>query len=379
MPQNESRENAAQSKIKAPVETLGVGDVTILGIESSCDETAASVVRNGREILSSVVLSQIEVHQAFGGVVPEVASRAHTEMMTRVVEQALRDAGVTFSDLDAIAVTYGPGLIGALFVGVTTAKSLALATGLPLIGVHHLAGHMVASALSHGATPPYLVLIASGGHTDLIDVKASGEMVRLGKTRDDAAGEAFDKVARAMGLGYPGGPAISEAAQRGDPTRYAFPIAKLPDGPFDFSFSGLKSSVMLVLDKEKRAGIASSIPDLAASFQAAVVEALCAKTEAALMQTGQRTLVLAGGVAANEALRVALRARCDALRVNFVVPPVTLCTDNAAMIAAAGYDRYVRGMFDDLTLTGVATESIEAWYKAPATKRKKRGDRALFR
>lgn len=337
------------------------GPVDILAIESSCDETAAAIIRDGRTILSSVVASQIATHQQFGGVVPEVASRAHVEVITSVVDQALTQANKGLADLQAIAVTYAPGLIGALFVGVTAAKTLALAAGLPLIGVHHLAGHIYAALLSHDVEPPFLALVVSGGHTELVRVDVAGGLVRLGHTRDDAAGEAFDKIARALSLGYPGGPAIERAAVAGNPQALMFPRAKLPEGSLDFSFSGLKSSVMLYLDRTTKAGETINVADVAASFQSAVVEALVEKTNLALSQTGLKSLVLAGGVAANSYLRERMKNLCETLEVRLAVPDLSLCTDNAAMIGAAAYGRYQQGKLADLTLTALANLPLEMW------------------
>ena len=335
--------------------------IDILAVESSCDETAAAVIRNGRIVLSSVVASQISSHQRFGGVVPEVASRAHVEQITVVIEQALADAERELGDVQAIAVTHGPGLIGALFVGVTAAKTLAQAGGLPLIGVHHLAGHLYAAALSEDAEPPFLALVVSGGHTELLDVNAQGGIERLGKTRDDAAGEAYDKVARALELGYPGGPAIQDAAAEGDPAFMRFPRAALEEDSLDFSFSGLKSAVMLHLDRERKSERALRVADVAASFQAAVTDALIQKALLGLARTSRRTLVLAGGVAANTYLRVRLQAACEDRGVNLIVPDLRFCTDNAAMIGAAAFVRYKQGKLDDLTLTAQAAIPIDQW------------------
>ncbi|MHB1626984.1 MAG: tRNA (adenosine(37)-N6)-threonylcarbamoyltransferase complex transferase subunit TsaD [Bacilli bacterium] len=335
--------------------------IDILALESSCDETAAAVVRDGRIVLSSVVASQISSHQRFGGVVPEVASRAHVEQVTVVIGQALADAQLTLGDVHAIAVTRGPGLIGALFVGVTAAKTLAQASGLPLIGVHHLAGHLYAAALSQDAEPPLLALVVSGGHTELLHVNAQGSIEQLGKTRDDAAGEAYDKVARALGLGYPGGPAIQDAAVDGDPAYMRFPRALPEENSLDFSFSGLKSAVMLHLDRERKAGRSIRVADVAASFQSAVTDALEKKALLALAGTGRQTLLLAGGVAANAHLRARLQTVCDDAGVRLIVPELRFCTDNAAMIGAAAYVRYKQGKLDDLTLTAQASIPIDQW------------------
>lgn len=343
------------------------GPVDILAIESSCDETAAAVVQNGRIVLSSVVASQMESHQRFGGVVPEVAARAHVEQITRVIDQALIQAGRSLTTLQAIAVTSAPGLVGALFIGVTAAKSLAQVAGLPLIGVHHLAGHVYAAALSGAAEvdgavePPFLALVVSGGHTELLQFAEDGVIFRLGRTRDDAAGEAFDKIARALALGYPGGPVIQALALQGDPAAIAFPRAKLEPGSLDFSFSGLKSAVLLHMDKERKAGRPLRTADIAAGFQSAVTSALVEKTAAALAQTKLQTLVLAGGVAANQELRERLAALCAESGVRLIVPDFWLCTDNAAMIGAAAYDRYRQGRFADLDLTGQANLAIDRW------------------
>lgn len=337
------------------------GPVDILAIESSCDETAAAVVRDGRVLLSSVVASQMDSHQRFGGVVPEVASRAHAEQVTRVVAQALSEAGKRLDEVHAVAVTHAPGLIGALFVGVTAAKSLALAASLPLIGVHHLAGHLAASALSSDVRPPYLALIVSGGHTELLAVHEDGSFLRLGRTRDDAAGEALDKIARALGLGYPGGPLIEQAARQGDARAIALPVAKVSTGQWDFSFSGLKSAALLYIDKERRASREIASADLAASFQEAVVDALVGHTESALRHTGLKQLVVAGGVAANSRLRARLKEVCEQLAVRLVVPDLWLCTDNAAMIGAAAYARYQAGKLDDLSLTAKASLPLDQW------------------
>jgi len=319
-------------------------DDLILAIESSCDETAAAVVRGGREIVSSVVASQIDFHSRFGGVVPEIASRKHTEAIVGVVDEALEQAGLGLHDLTALAVTYGPGLVGALVVGVAYAKGLALATGLPLVGVNHLEGHLFASVLAEpDIEPPFVALLVSGGHTSLVHAPEWGEYHTLGSTIDDAAGEAFDKVAKALGLGYPGGPEISRLAAQGDPAAVAFPRAMMRSDDLDFSLSGLKTSVVTYIAKERAAGRALRLPDIAASFQAAVIDVQVAKALRAVEECGVTTFLIGGGVAANPALRAALTAAMEARGVRVSVPPLSLCTDNAAMIGAAAHLHLWRG------------------------------------
>lgn len=319
-------------------------DDLILAIESSCDETAAAVVRGGREIVSSVVASQIDFHSRFGGVVPEIASRKHTEAIVGVVDEALERAGIGLHDLTALAVTYGPGLVGALVVGVAYAKGLALATGLPLVGVNHLEGHLFANVLSEpDLEPPFVALLVSGGHTSLVHAPQWGEYHTLGSTIDDAAGEAFDKVAKALGLGYPGGPEISRLAADGDPAAIPFPRAMMRSDDLDFSLSGLKTSVVTYIAKERAAGRELRLPDIAASFQAAVIDVQVAKALCAVEGCGVSTFLIGGGVAANPALRAALTAAMQARGVRVSVPPLSLCTDNAAMIGAAAHLRLWRG------------------------------------
>ena len=326
-------------------------DICILAIETSCDETAAAVIRNGREILSNVIYSQIDLHTEYGGVVPEIASRAHIEKINPVVRKALKDAGMRGEDVDAVAVTCGPGLVGPLLVGVSEAKALAYGFGKPLIGVHHIKGHIAANYLAHPElTPPFLCLVVSGGHTHLVMVEDYDKFDVLGRTVDDAAGEAFDKVARAVGLGYPGGPKIDNAAREGDPEAYHFPKAKVNKEEYSFSFSGLKSCVLNMLNSAKMSGEEIRVPDLAASFQKAVVDVLCDHFLEALAATGAKSAALAGGVASNSALREEMRRRCAEIGVPLYVPPPILCTDNAAMIGAAAYPEYLAGRFSDLSL-----------------------------
>jgi N6-L-threonylcarbamoyladenine synthase len=318
----------------------------VLAIESSCDETAAAVMRGGRELLSSVVASQVDFHARFGGVVPEIASRKHTEAIVGVVDEALGRAGVSFEDLHAIAVTQGPGLIGALVVGVAYAKGSALARDLPLVGANHLEGHLYAARLHDPElSPPFVALIVSGGHTMLVHVPEWGRHRVLGRTLDDAAGEAFDKVAKLLGLGYPGGPVISRIAAQGDPKAIAFPRAMLKSGDLDVSLSGLKTAVLQYVQRERAAGRELNLPDIAASFQTALIDVQVAKTFAAASERGVRSVVLAGGVAANTALREALQTALGERGMRLVVPPMSLCTDNAAMIAAVAHDEIVRGRF----------------------------------
>jgi len=316
----------------------------ILAIETSCDETAAAVLRGGRELLSSVVASQIDFHARFGGVVPEIASRKHVEAISGVVEEALSIAGVGLKDLTALAVTYGPGLVGALVVGVSYAKGLAMATGLPLVGVNHLEGHLFANVLAEpDVAPPFVALLVSGGHTSLVHVPAWGEYHTMGSTLDDAAGEAFDKVAKALGLGYPGGPAISRLAAEGDPAAIPFPRAMINTPDLDFSLSGLKTAVVTYIRKEREAGRELDLPDIAASFQAAVIDVQVAKALRAVSDTGVHTFLIGGGVSANPALRATLTEAMNARGVRVSVPSLDLCTDNAAMIAAAAHFRLGRG------------------------------------
>ena len=320
------------------------GDVYILAIESSCDETAASVVKIGREVCSNVISSQIALHTQYGGVVPEIASRKHIEKINQVIEAALSEADMAIDDMTAIAVTYGPGLVGPLLVGVAEAKALAYAAGKPLIGVHHIEGHVSANFIENpDLEPPFVCLIVSGGHTHLVIVRDYGEFEIIGRTRDDAAGEAFDKVARAVGLGYPGGPKIDKAAREGDPHAMEFPRARVGDNPFDFSFSGLKSSVLNYINHAKMTGERINVADLAASFQNAVVEVLVSRTVDAAGQYGFTKVAIAGGVASNTALREGMGEACRKAGLSLYYPSPILCTDNAAMIGAAAYYEYRNG------------------------------------
>lgn len=319
-------------------------DVFILAIESSCDETAAAVVKNGRQVLSNVIYSQIALHTEFGGVVPEIASRKHIEKINQVIESALSEAKMTLEEITAVAVTYGPGLVGALLVGVAEAKALAYAAGKPLVGVHHIEGHISANYIENlDLEPPFICLIVSGGHTHLVVVKDYGEFEILGRTRDDAAGEAFDKVARAVGLGYPGGPKVDRAAQGGDKHAIEFPRAKVGDNPYDFSFSGLKSAVLNYINHAKMTGEEICVPDLAASFQNAVVEVLVSHAIGAAKEYGFDKLAIAGGVASNSALREGMREACEREGIHFYHPSPVYCTDNAAMIGVAAYYEYING------------------------------------
>lgn len=328
--------------------------IIILGIETSCDETSAAVLVNGTELHSHIISSQIVTHQKYGGVVPEIASREHSLHIQPVVEQALAEACVDFTDLTAIAVTYGPGLVGSLLVGVSGAKAMAYAAGIPLIGINHLEGHIYANFLEHQDLEfPLLALLVSGGHTHLILFEAHGRYQVLGYTRDDAAGEALDKVARALGLGYPGGPQIQKAAQDGDKDAFKFPRAMLEPGSLDFSFSGMKSAVLNSLNSARMRGEILNVPDLAASFQQAVVDVLVHKALMAIQQTGVKTLLLAGGVAANRSLRETLDNELSQRNMRLAYPSPILCTDNGAMIAIAGYYHYLVGDFAHWTLNAV--------------------------
>ncbi|AMM87996.1 tRNA (adenosine(37)-N6)-threonylcarbamoyltransferase complex transferase subunit TsaD [Bacillus altitudinis] len=327
-------------------------DRFILGIETSCDETAASIVKNGKEIVANVVASQIESHKRFGGVVPEIASRHHVEQMTIVLEEVMTQANMTFQDLDAIAVTEGPGLVGALLIGVNAAKALSFAQQIPLVGVHHIAGHIYANQLVGELVFPCLALVVSGGHTELVLMKEHGSFEVIGETLDDAAGEAYDKVARTMGLPYPGGPHIDRLAHEGEPT-IKLPRAWLEEGSYHFSFSGLKSAVINTLHNASQKGETIAPEDLAASFQESVIEVLVGKTLKAAEAYGVKQVVLAGGVAANKGLREALTSAFAKLpEVNVMIPPLSLCTDNAAMIAAAGTIAFEKGIRGDMAMNG---------------------------
>ena len=319
-------------------------DTLILAIESSCDETAASVVKNGRCVLSNIISSQIAIHTLYGGVVPEIASRKHIEKINQVVEAALKEADVTLDDIDAIGVTYGPGLVGALLVGVAEAKAIAYAKKKPLVGVHHIEGHVSANYIEHpDLEPPFLCEIISGGHTHLVIVKDYGSFEILGRTRDDAAGEAFDKVARAIGLGYPGGPKIDKLAKDGNPHAIDFPRAHMEDAPYDFSFSGVKSAVLNHLNKCRMTGEPIVEADIAASFQQAVVDVLVDNAIRAAKDYHMDRLAIAGGVASNGALRAAMEASCEKEGIRFYRPSPIFCTDNAAMIGVAAYYEYQKG------------------------------------
>lgn len=335
-------------------------NIKILAIETSCDETAASVIENGNHVLSNVVQSQIESHKRFGGVVPEVASRHHVEMITRVIEEALSNAKLTAKELDAVAVTYGPGLIGALLVGVNAAKAFAFAHDLPLIPVHHIAGHIYANQLEHKIKFPLISLIVSGGHTELIKMNDHLEFEVIGETLDDAVGEAYDKVARVIGLPYPGGPEIDRLSKEGKDT-YDFPRA-LQDDSYNFSFSGLKSHVINKLHNEKQKNIEINKADVARSFQESVVDVLTTKTMRALKDENIKTLIVAGGVAANSALRERFETLTKENNINLYIPSLKYCTDNAAMIGAVAYELYKQKTFANLNLNGQNYIDIEEVY-----------------
>ena len=329
-------------------------DVLILAIESSCDETAAAVVKNGREVLSNVINTQIAIHTEYGGVVPEIASRKHIENINPVIKKALEDAGVTLDDIDAIGVTYGPGLVGALLVGVAEAKAIAFTKNKPLVGVHHIEGHISANYVENKELePPFVALVVSGGHTHLVKVNDYGEYEIVGRTRDDAAGEAFDKVARAIGLGYPGGPKIDKLAKEGNPDAIEFPRAHVDDAPYDFSFSGIKSAVLNYINSANMQGKEINHADVAASFQKAVVDALVSRAVRLAKECGMDKLAIAGGVASNSALRAAVQEESAKNNIKFYSPSPVLCTDNAAMIGAAAYYEYIKGVRHGYDLNAV--------------------------
>ncbi len=329
-------------------------DVLILAVESSCDETAAAVVRNGREVLSNIISSQIELHKLYGGVVPEIASRKHIEKINQVIEEALSQAGVGLEELDAVGVTYGPGLVGALLVGVSAAKAISYAGRLPLVGVHHIEGHISANYIEHpDLEPPFACLVVSGGHTHLVVVKDYGKYEIIGRTRDDAAGEAFDKVARAIGLGYPGGPKIDKLSKQGNPDAIRFPKAHVADAPYDFSFSGLKSAVLNYLNGCRMKGEQVVEANVAASFQKAVIDVLVEHSMMAVEEFGFDKFAIAGGVASNSSLRQAMEKACRERHIGFYHPSPILCTDNAAMIGAAAYYEYMAGTRHGLDLNAV--------------------------
>ena len=332
----------------------------ILGIESSCDETAAAVVEDGRRVLSSVIASQVEEHRLYGGVVPEIASRRHSEAIVGVVQQALDDAGVALGELDAVAVTAAPGLIGALLVGVNFAKGLMLSAGLPLVPVHHLRAHIAANYITAPELePPFLCLVVSGGHTHLVEVLDYTELRVRGRTRDDAAGEAFDKAARAMGMPYPGGVFLDKAAQGGDPRAFSLPHPSVDGSPFDFSFSGLKTAVINLIHNAAQKGETLETADLAASFREAVVDCLVRNTVAAMLDTGAQKLVIAGGVSANSLLRARLEQECGERGWRFYRPALSLCGDNAAMVGAQGYYELLSGKKAGLDLNACASMPVE--------------------
>ena len=329
-------------------------NVKILAIESSCDETAAAVVEDGRKVLSNIISSQIDLHTIYGGVVPEIASRKHIENINFVIKDALKEANVTFDDIDAIAVTYGPGLVGALLVGVGEAKALAYGLNKPLIGVHHIKGHVLANLIEHKELePPFVCLIVSGGHTEIAIVKDYNDFEIVASTRDDAAGEAFDKVARSVGLGYPGGPKIDKAAKLGDPHAIEFPKARVNDSKYDFSFSGVKSAVLNYQNKANMTGEKINVNDLVASFQRAVVEVLVEHTIEVAKDCNIKNVAMAGGVASNTALRSLMEEKCSEEGLKLHFPSPIYCTDNAAMIGVAAYFEYLNENFKDLTLNAV--------------------------
>lgn len=334
-------------------------DINILAIETSCDETAASVVRNGREIRSNIISSQIELHKLYGGVVPEIASRKHIEKINQVIKEALTVAGVTLDDIDAIGVTYGPGLVGALLVGVAEAKAISFATKKPLIGVHHIEGHISANYIENQELePPFLSLVVSGGHSHLVIVEDYGKYQIIGRTRDDAAGEAFDKVARAIGLGYPGGPKIDKLSKEGNSQAIQFPRAHIEGSPYDFSFSGLKSAVLNYINSMKMKNEEINKADVAASFQEAVVDVLVTRTIMAAKDFGISKVAIAGGVAANSALQKAMSKACKENIIEFYYPSPIYCTDNAAMIGVAAYYEYINEKYSGLDLNAVPNLKI---------------------
>jgi len=331
-----------------------VKDTVILGIESSCDETSAAVVVNGRKVLSNIIATQVKLHAEYGGVVPEIASRKHVESIIPVVDKACKDAGIELKDVDAIAVTYGPGLVGALLVGLSAAKGFALALGKPLIGVNHIDGHICANYIAHtDLEPPFTCLVASGGHSHVVNVADYRKTVVLGRTRDDAAGEAFDKIARVLGLGYPGGPRVERKAAEGDPNAFHFPRVKFKDSPYDFSFSGLKTAVINTVNHFRQKNEEIPVADICASFQKAAVDVLVDNTVEAAVKEKSKVICLAGGVAANTFLRESFEKTCSDTGIKLLYPPLALCTDNAAMIASAAYFSFIEKDFAPKDLNAI--------------------------
>jgi len=349
-----SLDTYSKSKCDVPISYFTDNDVIILAIETSCDETAAAVIKNGRTVLSNVISSQIAMHTLFGGVVPEIASRKHMEQINQVIEMALVEAEITLDDITAIGVTYGPGLVGALLVGVAEAKAIAYAKNIPLVGVHHIEGHISANYIENpDLEPPFMALVVSGGHTHLVFVKEYGEYQIIGRTRDDAAGEAFDKVARAVGLGYPGGPKIDQLAKEGNPHAIEFPRAHVDGFPYDFSFSGIKSAVLNYINTCEMKHVEINKADLVASFQNAVIDALVSRAIAATKEFGIGKLAIAGGVASNSALRKEIKEQCEANEIQLFSSSPIFCTDNAAMIGVAAYYEYMNGTRHGLDLNAV--------------------------